>query len=588
MATEQIAFKVTTDTSQTEKSVKSIKTELREATQEALNLSRKFGDTSAEALQAQQRVANLKDEIGDFKQRVEALNPDAKFKAFSQSLQGVAGGFAGLQGAIGLFGTESAELEKQLLKVQSALALSEGLNSVLESKDAFKNLAVVIKSNVVSAFSTLRGAIIATGVGALAVGLGLLIANFDTVKKVVLNLIPGLGKVADFIGKLVEKVTDFVGITSEAERASDRLTKSTKSRNEEIDRQIKLLGAQGGKEAEIAKLQKEKAFNDLRDLEAQKKANKIAGDEYLKNRKDLINQIKVVDAEETQRLKTQEQKRLDDAKKAREKAEADRLAAEEKKKKEYDAYVKRLQDEKAARETAAQAEKDSEASLIADLTAIDDADKALRLEKDEAETQRQINSADFLARLNRENNEKKIKDDKEANDARLVLQQQFLQASASVFGQLSALFGEGTAASKAAGLAEIAIQTGVGFANGLRIAQESAKATGPAAAFAFPIFYATQVGAVLAAASKARSILSKVKGGGSGGSGVSAPNVGGGGNFNAAQAPIQSGVAIQPTQTVGTANVNVQNQQVIKAYVVERDITDSQDRVNKIKQAATI
>jgi uncharacterized protein (DUF3084 family) len=183
MATEEVAFKITTDTSQTEKAVKSIKTELREATQEALNLSRKFGDTSKEAIEAQQKVANLRDEVGDFKDRVDALNPDAKFKAFSQTLQGVAGGFAGLQGAVGLFGTESAELEKQLLKVQSALALSEGLNSVLESKDAFTNLAVVIKKNVITAFTTLKGAIIATGIGAAVVAIGLLIANFDAVKK---------------------------------------------------------------------------------------------------------------------------------------------------------------------------------------------------------------------------------------------------------------------------------------------------------------------------------------------------------------------------------------------------------------------
>lgn len=39
MATEEIALKLTTDSGQAEKSVKSIKTELREATQEALNLA---------------------------------------------------------------------------------------------------------------------------------------------------------------------------------------------------------------------------------------------------------------------------------------------------------------------------------------------------------------------------------------------------------------------------------------------------------------------------------------------------------------------------------------------------------------------
>lgn len=130
MATEEIALKITTDSSQTEKSVKSIRQELREAQQNAIGLARQFGELSPEALKAAQKVANLKDEVGDLKNRIDALNPDAKFRIFSQTLQGVAGGFAGLQGAIGLFGTESKELEKQLLKVQSALALSEGLNTI--------------------------------------------------------------------------------------------------------------------------------------------------------------------------------------------------------------------------------------------------------------------------------------------------------------------------------------------------------------------------------------------------------------------------------------------------------------------------
>jgi hypothetical protein len=100
--------------------------------------------------------------------------------------------------------------------------------------------------------------------------------------------------------------------------------------------------------------------------------------------------------------------------------------------------------------------------------------------------------------------------------ARQTAQFEFAQALGSAFGALSGLLKEGTNAAKAAALAEIAIGTGVGFINALDIAQKSAKGTGPAAAFAFPIFYATQIAAVLAAASRAKSIL-KSGGGGSGG-----------------------------------------------------------------------
>jgi hypothetical protein len=147
MATNtEVGVKITVDGSDAVQSVGSIKKQLREATQDLIAMRAKFGETSAEAVAAAKRVANLKDEIGDAKALTDAFNPDAKFKAFGSALQGVAGGFAAVQGAQALFGAESEELEKTLVKVQGALALSQGLNTVLESVDAFKNLGAVMKT----------------------------------------------------------------------------------------------------------------------------------------------------------------------------------------------------------------------------------------------------------------------------------------------------------------------------------------------------------------------------------------------------------------------------------------------------------
>jgi len=122
----------------------SLKAQLKEATQEVQKLSDKFGATSEQAIQAAKRASELKDEIGDASSLVDAFNPDAKFKALTASLSGVAGGFAAVQGAIGLFGVESKEVEQALLKVQSAMALSQGLQAIGESIDSFKQLGAVI------------------------------------------------------------------------------------------------------------------------------------------------------------------------------------------------------------------------------------------------------------------------------------------------------------------------------------------------------------------------------------------------------------------------------------------------------------
>jgi hypothetical protein len=175
MAKQVIALEATLNSSPAEGSVKSLKAQLREAQAEVAAMSDKFGETSTQAANAARRAAELKDKIGDAKLLTDAFNPDAKFKAFGNALRGVVGGFSALQGAQALFGSESEEVAKVLAKVQGAMVLSQGIDSVLESKDAFKALGTMIKTNVVSAFATLKGAIISTGIGVLIVAVGVLV-----------------------------------------------------------------------------------------------------------------------------------------------------------------------------------------------------------------------------------------------------------------------------------------------------------------------------------------------------------------------------------------------------------------------------
>lgn len=245
MENKIINLQVNDNINNTENSVKSLKAQLREAQNEVNTLSDKFGATSREAVQAAKQAAILKDRIGDAKALTDAFNPDAKFRALTTSLSGVTGGFAALQGGMSLFGQESEDVQKTLLKVQSAMALSQGIQAVGESVDSFRQLGAVIKNTTVAqglltaatatqnfvmgaattGLKLFRGALISTGIGALVVGVGLLVSNFDKVKTVILNLIPGLANVGKFIGGIVDSITDFVGATSDASRALDKLKK---------------------------------------------------------------------------------------------------------------------------------------------------------------------------------------------------------------------------------------------------------------------------------------------------------------------------------------------------------------------------
>lgn len=157
--------------------VKSLKTELREARQDAINFSRQFGEFSPQAIAATKRMAELKDEMEDFGHRVNALNPD-KFSQIGTAAQSLAHGFSAAQGAAALFGAESENVQKAMMKVQGAMALSQGLMGLKDSKEALGALAVTIKTNVVGAFATMKGAIISTGIGALIVAVGSLVGYF--------------------------------------------------------------------------------------------------------------------------------------------------------------------------------------------------------------------------------------------------------------------------------------------------------------------------------------------------------------------------------------------------------------------------
>jgi hypothetical protein len=166
-------------------------------------------------------------------------------------------------------------------------------------------------------------------------------------------------------------------------------------------------------------------------------------------------------------------------------------------------------------------------------------------------------------------------EDKRILEVRKANQLSYVASVGSAIGALGGLFEQGTAAAKSAALAEIAINTGVGFVQGLDIAQKSAKAAGPGAAFAFPIFYATQVAAVLGAASRAKSILqSGNTSGGASGVSASAP---------ASMAPRFNVVGVNPVNQIAQA---VGGQGPIEAYVVASKVTTAQalDR-NKITSA---
>jgi len=103
---------------------------------------------------------------------------DAASSTFSTKLGGALGGvtsgFAIAQGAMGAFGVESEDLEKQLLKVQSAMAIAEGVKGFREAIPSIKAFG-----------NAMKAAIGSTGIGLLVVALGTIVAYWDDIKAAV-------------------------------------------------------------------------------------------------------------------------------------------------------------------------------------------------------------------------------------------------------------------------------------------------------------------------------------------------------------------------------------------------------------------
>lgn len=159
----------------------SLKAQLREAQNEVNALSEKFGATSDQAINAAKNAARLKDAIGDAKALTDAFNPDAKFNALSSSIGGVLNGFQAFEGALGLVGVEGEAVQETLLKVQSAMALSQGLQGLGEARDSFKQLGAVASN----ALKGIKTGLAATGIGLFVVALGLIVAYWDDIKAAV-------------------------------------------------------------------------------------------------------------------------------------------------------------------------------------------------------------------------------------------------------------------------------------------------------------------------------------------------------------------------------------------------------------------
>jgi hypothetical protein len=271
-------------------SVGSLKSELRKAQAEVAALSEKFGATSQEAINAAKRAAELKDAIGDAKALTDAYNPDAKFNALSQSIGGVLNGFQAFEGALGLVGVQSKDVEEALLAVNSAMALSQGVAGVLESVDSFKTLATQVSNlTIVQKLSTAaqwlwNAAMNANPIGAITVAITALIVTGY---------------------KLISWFNESADAADKANASMDRHTKALERQQKQLETQSKNLKQANQYQYDYAKaagasseqLRKLAIKHQEEELALAKKNLELAKSTYLREQ-DILASYRANDASE--------------------------------------------------------------------------------------------------------------------------------------------------------------------------------------------------------------------------------------------------------------------------------------------------
>jgi hypothetical protein len=375
-----------------------------------------------------------------------------------------------------------------------------------------------------------------------------------------MSFIPALEIVGDFIGKIVDAVTDFVGITSDATRALDEFERKSKEA-----------------------LDKSTMYTEL---------NAYKHDEYT-NRKYKANQdyykksLELVEMFRNGEIKSQEE--LDAfLKQAREKAnyeidqaDADRQA------KQKEAKQKAIETERTAYTIEQEKLKARRAQELKDIEEFEAEIRRLKygIEKKEDDRQKQI-SADGSQRLqdNATNaintfvatNTAKANLDEDLQRKEEILMGARVQMAQQTFALIGEIAGEGSKVSKALAVGQATISAYEAVMNAFKSAQGS-----PITSFfpAYPFVQAGIAGAFGALQIKKILATDPSKGGGN----VSSGGSGGGGAPSAPSFNLVGGTGInQIAQGLG------QQQQPIQAYVVSGNVTSAQALDRNIVNTASV
>lgn len=288
MAEKEVAIKLKLEgAAEAGKSLSELKKEFKEQQKEL----EKLAVGSKEYLDQLKKLGEIRDDIGDLSSQINTLGSNAnKLQAVGKVANGIAGGFSAATGAAALFGSQSQEVEQALLKVQSALAIQQGISAVLELGDSFKELKLVVKDigNVIKGNPIFFLASVVIGIVTAFVGLEDIMAGikiaFNAIGEAAVAVFDGIVEGVKFAIDLYTQYLDlltfglfdineayrgYIDNIEEANEAERRRIEALKEEEKQIKENIDALVDQisAVRKAEQAVADRQKAVEKAYDIE---------------------------------------------------------------------------------------------------------------------------------------------------------------------------------------------------------------------------------------------------------------------------------------------------------------------------------
>lgn len=250
VSAEEFANALGSGQTEVEKSSESLRQRLKVLTQQIAEMKLAGEDNTEQFKQMVIEAGNIKDAMGDAAAEIKNAGSDTRtFDNLLGAAQAVAGGFAVAQGAAALFGDENEELQKTMLKVNAAIAITQGLQSIgaaIEKEGALSLLATNIQLKVKNAQK-----VIETGLESQSI----IVRGAATVAQKALNA----AMAANPIGILVVAVAGLITILATYGRSAAAARQQTSNLNVALGQ-----GAKNFEErAEAIKQQGDAAINAL-------------------------------------------------------------------------------------------------------------------------------------------------------------------------------------------------------------------------------------------------------------------------------------------------------------------------------------